>query len=271
MPPAAPVTKLDTINHGMMESRTAVAHYSKSERLSDAEAAALRSVAGEAAGKPILDIGVGGGRTVKSLVAVSSDYLGVDYSAAFVESVSRRYPGVRFRHADARDMPFLPEASIHLAMFSCNGIGMVSHEDRLKIMREVHRVLVPGGVFLFSTHNLDRSDDQSAARFRFPGFDFSRNPARLLVRSARFARGTAVRVYNRWRLRNHTERTPTYAILNDACHDHGVLLYHITLEQQRIQLEEAGYAPGALAFDEDGNIIDGRTEHSSLMMIARKA
>ena len=62
-------------------------------------------------------------------------------------------------------------------MFSCNGIGMVAHQDRLSIMREVHRLLKPGGVFLFSTHNQNCPDH--SAGFRLPEFEFTRNPKLL--------------------------------------------------------------------------------------------
>ena len=41
-------------------------------------------------GQPILDLGVGGGRTVPLLRAVSSDYVAVDYTPAMGEACRRR-------------------------------------------------------------------------------------------------------------------------------------------------------------------------------------
>jgi ubiquinone/menaquinone biosynthesis C-methylase UbiE len=260
---------IDQINLAEMRKPSSVKHYSHNTELSDAERAALDCVAVRANGRRILDIGVGGGRTVQALLQVSPDYLGVDNSAEMVTACRGRYPGVAFEHADARAMSALPDASVHLAMFSCNGIGMVAHEDRLSIMREVHRVLEPGGVFLFSTHN-QNCPDQSAG-FKLPELELSRNPVRLAVRLMRFAWKVPVRLARRYRFRKHEVRTAEYSMINDVCHDYGVMLYYITLANQRRQLEAMGFEKDAEAFDGDGARMLGEGTHSSMMLIARKA
>lgn len=260
---------VDQINLAEMRKPSSIKHYSQRTELSSAEQAALDCVAVQARGRRILDIGVGGGRTVNALLQVSPDYVGVDNSMEMVVACRGRYPGVSFEHADARAMSTLPDASVHLAMFSCNGIGMVAHEDRLSIMREVHRVLEPGGVFLFSTHN-QNCPDQSAG-FKLPELTFSRNPARLLVRLSRFALKVPVRVARRYRYRKHEIRTAEYSMINDVCHDYGVMLYYITLANQRRQLEAMGFEKDAEAFDADGEPMLGEGVHSSMMLIARKA
>ena len=96
------------------------------------------------------------------------------------------------------------------------------------------------------------------------------NPARLGVRVARFARHLAVRAYNRRRLAHLVEHGEGYSILNDVCHDYGVMLYYITLAQQRRQLAEAGFAAEALAFDCSGQRIVEDTTLDSMALIARK-
>ncbi len=259
---------IDAINLRMMRSAAAVKSYTISDGLSPAERAALDAVMDRARGRPILDIGVGAGRTVNPLREVSDDYLGVDYSQEMVQMCRSRYPGVQFVHADARRLSDLADGSIHLAMFSCNGIGMVGHEDRLQILREVHRVLEPGGVFLFSTHNQNCPDHDRG--FQFPPFEMARNPVRLGVRSLRFAWQTGVSVVNRWRFGRHDVRTPQYSMINDYCHNYGVMLYYITLANQRRQLEEAGFQADAQAFDLHGELITDDSDLSSIMLIARK-
>lgn len=259
---------IDRINLSEMRKASSVHHYSQEDALSPAEQAALDSVADEVRGKRILDIGVGGGRTVKPLLRVSRNYLGVDNSPAMIEAVTRRFPGVSFKDADARAMTDLADGSIDMAMFSCNGIGMVAHEDRLAIMREVHRVLKPGGLFLFSTHN-QRCPDHTAG-LKFPEFHMSANPAKALVRAARFSWRTYVRVQRRFRMRKHEVRTSEYSMINDVCHDYGVMLYYITLENQRRQLERMGFGANAEAFDLTGAVADRECDHSSLMLVARK-
>lgn len=259
---------VDCINMRTMRSSDTVSSYTRSEGLTPAEQAALDEVADAARDEPILDIGFGGGRTIQPLLDISADYLGIDYCQEMVDVCLRKYPGVRLQLADARDLSSLPPDSIALAVFSCNGIGMVSHEDRLAILAQVRRVLRPGGAFVFSTHNQDCPDH--LAGFRFPQFERSRNPARLLVRSLRFAAHTLIRVRNRRRFHRHDVRTPTYSMINDACHHYGTMLYYISLSNQRAQLEQIGFQAGAEAFDLAGNPATDDCTDSSITLIAYK-
>ena len=260
---------IDRINLRTMRSPAVVKHYSRSEELLPHERASLEAVRRKVRHAPILDIGVGGGRTVKALREISSDYLGIDYSPEMIEACRRRYPDARFEHADARKLSSLADNSIALAFFSCNGVSMVGHEDRLLIMKEVHRVLKPGGWFVFTTYN--RNSPEAEMGFRLPEFEFSANPARLLVRGVRHARDTAISLFHFLKHYRHEERTPHYAVINDRCHNHGVMLYYITLQQQRLQLQEVGFQPNASAFDCMGRPIRGDTTLDSMAMIARKA
>lgn len=262
------VVSVDSINMRTMTDASVVAHYARPWPLSPAEQACFDRIADEARGRPVLDIGVGGGRTVEALRRISDDYTGIDYSADMVAACRRRFPGVRFEHADARAMALVADASVFLAVFSCNGIGMVPHEDRLRILREVHRVLQPGGAFVFSTHN--RNSPEYRRGFRFPDLQWSPNPLRLLVRSARFARDTLTRLRNRRRFRPLEVHAQDYAMVNDACHDYGTMLYYVTLEQQRRQLADAGFAADVEAWDLDGIRIGHDTCHDSIALIARK-
>lgn len=262
------VESVDSINMRTMTDASVVAHYARPWGLSPAEQACFARIADEARGKPILDIGVGGGRTVEALRQISNDYTGIDYSADMVAACRRRFPGVRFEHADARAMAQLADGSVFLAVFSCNGIGMVSHEDRLRILREVQRVLQPGGAFVFSTHN--RNSPEYRRGFRFPALQWSAHPLRLLVRSARFARDTVTRLRNRRRFRPLEVHAEDYAVINDVCHDYGTMLYYVTLEQQCRQLVDAGFAADVEAWDLDGARIHDDTCHDSIALIARK-
>ena len=260
---------IDDINLRTMRSASAVLSYSFDETLQPRERAALDSVANEFRGEAILDLGVGAGRTVKPLLAVSHHYLGIDYSPEMIAVCQQRYPEQKFVLGDARNLSSIATSSIGLVMFSCNGISMVGHEDRLQIIRETHRVLRPGGAFVLTTYNRNCADH--AAGFQFPDFELSANPARLLVRTARFVRATAQRAYNWRRHKRHTLRTATYSVINDVWHDYGVMLYYITLENQRRQLEACGFLPDAVAFDHAGQIIAGENNENDFAMVARKS
>src|SRR5436190_16523054 len=59
------------------------------------EALVMQRIAQEARGKPILDLGVGAGRTLPYLASLSRDYIGVDYLAEMVRLTRSRYPNAR--------------------------------------------------------------------------------------------------------------------------------------------------------------------------------
>ncbi len=259
---------IDRINLHTMRLPQVVAQYARGDELLPHERAALDAIASEVRGGAILDIGVGAGRTVQALTALSANYLGIDYSQEMVAASQARYPKHRFEHADARDLRSIPDGSIDLAVFSCNGISMVGHEDRLAIMREVHRVLKPGGVFLFTTYN--RNSPEASARFYFPDFEFSLNPARLAVRCVRHIKNTLVSVVQRLKHIRHEIHADEYAVINDKCHHYGVMLYYITLAKQRQQLKDAGFAAHAMAYDCTGVQIVDDTTLDSMALIARK-
>jgi SAM-dependent methyltransferase len=262
-------TVIDRINRKTM--RASVEEYSAivDEALNAAEQLALDSVAGRVRNKRILDIGVGAGRTVQPLLEVSKDYIGVDYVQEMVDHCRERFPGVRFEQSDARAMPQFADGSFDLIVFACNGICMVDHNGRLAILREVRRLLAPGGIFIFSTCN--RNSPQYHARFRFPDFQPTRNPAKLAVRGLRFSLQTVYRLRNRVRFQRHEVKTAEYAILNDVCHHYQTMLYFISLAQQRRQLEGLGFKADARAYHLSGQLIDDDSNDGTLTLVAEKA
>ncbi len=147
--------RVNSANLATMRLEEAVRHYISKTYVDRGEKALYNHIANEAAGKPILDIGVGGGRTVPHLTAISADYTAIDYSPEMVAAFAARFPGLRVLQADAVDLSAFDDASMFLVVFSCCGIDMVGPAGRRKILHEVRRVLAPGGAFIFSTHNLE--------------------------------------------------------------------------------------------------------------------
>jgi SAM-dependent methyltransferase len=259
---------VDAVNKPTMNA-AARSWYASARYLRNAEAQALKIVSEEVRDQPILDLGVGGGRTVEPLMAISKDYIGLDYAEEMVDVCRSLYPGVDFRHGDARDLSQFDDNSFAMVVFSCEGICMVDHQGRMAILGEVLRILRPGGIFLFSTMNQD-SDDHTRG-YQFPKFQASWNPARLLVRSARFIQVTAISLANRYKNKKRDIRTPEFSIINDIFHDYSTMIYYVSLENQRKQLDSVGFQAQATALDLKGDVIeDAAVVDCIITLIARK-
>ena len=113
----------------------------------------------------LLDVGCGAGRTTLGLYRLGYvDIEGLDITPAMVDAASHlaREHGIplRFVVGDATALPYA-DAVFEGALFSFNGLMQIPGRDaRVRAMREIGRVLKPGGVFLFTTH--DRTDAEYA-------------------------------------------------------------------------------------------------------------
>lgn len=93
-------------------------------------------------GERILDVGCGDGQLSKRIAAGGAEVQGVDASAEMVSSACLR--GVAAEQAIAEALPF-PDATFD-AVFSNAALHWVRGQHAM--MREVHRVLKPGGRFV---------------------------------------------------------------------------------------------------------------------------
>jgi ubiquinone/menaquinone biosynthesis C-methylase UbiE len=101
----------------------------------------------------VLDLGCGAGRTTVELRRRGHAVTGIDLSESLLAHARARHPDLDLRRMDASALAF-EDRSFDAALFSYNGIDcLYPVESRVRCLSEVHRVLVPNGVFLISGHN----------------------------------------------------------------------------------------------------------------------
>lgn len=255
---------VDEINRKWYTKPSAVSAFSSDDILEPPLALALLKYHDYIASQPVLDVGVGAGRTTLYLTRLTSAYVGIDYSDAMVNHCRARFPGARFERCDAQDLSMFGDESFRFVLISFAALGAIGHAPRIRALQEIARVLEPGGVLAFSAHN------RRCMRMRGgPSLDRSRNPLTQAANVVDWIRRT----------RNHARMRPLeydgneYALVNDPSHDYTLLHYYIAKDAQRRQLESTGFRLLEM-YDHDGNtIVEGDDDRASpwIWYAARKA
>jgi SAM-dependent methyltransferase len=262
---------LDAINRATWKSRASVRSYAHESTWTDpGEEAAVEWIRAHCSNMPILDIGVGAGRTIGLMKSISSDYIGVDYTPALLQRAHERFPEADLRLMDARDMSSLASDHFALVMFSYNGIDSVNYEDRFRILTEMKRVVRPGGYLLFSFHNLHGPGYGETVWKLMPRF--TPNPVRLGWRTLRALHVLPIGLYNYWRHSRDNHDYGDYATAVGAAHNFGIVIVFTTLAEQRRQLERLGLQLEAVFGSSDAQPISPDSDSGAwwLHVIARK-
>ncbi len=115
------------------------------------ERPATLALAGDVGGLRVLDAGCGSGALAAALAGRGAAVTGIDLSTGLLEIAARRLgPAVVLRRADLGEPLPLAGGSFELVVAS-----LVLHylEDWAPVLSEFHRVLVPGGRLVVSTHH----------------------------------------------------------------------------------------------------------------------
>lgn len=219
-------------NRRLYERPEVARRYAQEDRLTRAEAMALIKYQAAVVGRKVLDLGVGAGRTTAYLAPLAAVYLGIDASAPMIEQLRTLYPGVPAQLGDMRDLTRLTEASFDLVFASNCVLDAVSHDDRLRTLRGLRRLLHGRGLLIFSSHN--RAYVEAG---RPPRLEAVRTPLGWVAGVVRWAR----RTINRRRLLPAQRFEADYAVIVDSGHDYRCLHYYLTADVQRRQLEAQGY------------------------------
>lgn len=232
----------DGFNQAVWESPHAVRSYAAAEGFSDrGEQAIYERVRERLHEEAILDIGVGGGRTVALLSPLGRRYVALDYAPHMVEACRRRFPQADVSLGDARDLNRFDAHSFGLVTFSFNGIDAVDHAARQDVLREVRRVLKPGGLFWFSTLNI--SGLGLRLRPWLPEWQAPRGGAlRFAYDNARMLARMPKRMLNYARLRPLFRRGDGWSIDTLSAHDYNLLVHYTSLAREREELAAHGFA-----------------------------
>lgn len=189
---------------------------------------------------PVLELGCGAGRVTRVLAALSGDVLALDVSPGMVAACRANVPSARVELGDLLALAGRPDGSAGAVVAAANVLDVLGDADRRATLARLHRLLTPGGLLLFSTHNRDFAGlAEHPTRLIDPPAD--RSP-RAIARAAWRARRAPARLRNRRRTRPYLEDEPGYAIVNDGAHDNRFVHYHVGRDAQERQLVAAGFA-----------------------------
>ena len=114
------------------------------------ETPAMLSLAGDVRGKRIIDLGCGFGKTDKELVRLGAEYiLGIDISERMIGKARNEYSDdrIEYRAMSLEKLDALKDERFDIAYSS-----LCFHyiRDLGKLLRDIHRLLMPHGMLIFS-------------------------------------------------------------------------------------------------------------------------
>lgn len=101
-------------------------------------------------GRSVLCLGCGTGEECNTFMTRgAATVTGIDISAGMLKEARKAYPRIEFHKMDMSRLLF-PDNSFD---FAYSSLALHYQKDWLPCLKEIYRVLKPGGVFLFSTHH----------------------------------------------------------------------------------------------------------------------
>jgi SAM-dependent methyltransferase len=142
----------------------------------------------------VLDLACGLGRTTLCLHERGYPVVGVDSSALLIETARRRFPYLDFRLGSFACLD-LPDACFSQVLISSNALDLAeTMAEREEALRECSRALKPGGVLLYSCHNLKALHFFSPRYWTRPCWKLPR-VFQAFASSARVTEGELVGIY----------------------------------------------------------------------------
>jgi tRNA (uracil-5-)-methyltransferase TRM9 len=100
-------------------------------------------------GEKVLDLGCGNGRWYRVFKEKRVNYFGIDNSEKLIEIAKENFPEAKFFVGDALNLPF--QDNFFDRVYSIALLHHIPSEDfRIKVLKEVKRVLKPGGILILT-------------------------------------------------------------------------------------------------------------------------
>jgi SAM-dependent methyltransferase len=212
----------------------------------------------------VLEFGMGGGRMTRHLIEIAETLHGIDIAQDMVSYCQAQYPAGTFAQVDLRNLSSWDSDAWDAIYGGYNTFDTLSCTERDGLFANVARLLRPGGLFIFSSHNRG-----TIPLARKPWDSANPRPhglASWLVRRPRA-------ILNYLRLAAFQSVQEDYAILVDDALDYSLLQIYIGRDAQERQLAKHGLVL-LDCFDDDGAPIDVRETASwsvSLTYVAQSA
>lgn len=226
-------------NKRIYESEDVIRFYAEQSDLQKPEVTILNELRNKLPKMSMLDIGVGAGRTTTHFAVLAKGYLGIDYSNEMINVCLKKFQNydkkISFKTADARTMKLFKDNSFDFILFSFNGIDYMDHEERIRVLREIRRIIRGGGYFCFSTHNLNFLLKKCSIRL-------SKHSSILASRVLELLQMRLLNKKETWKAIRNSSRKAKHTIVNDGAMQFRLKTYYITPAEQIEQLSELGYS-----------------------------
>jgi ubiquinone/menaquinone biosynthesis C-methylase UbiE len=141
----------ETVQSEALYAKIAARYDTVFERAILAEGCLTEVLRNSLSNRNVLDLACGNGRWLSRFRPGS--YVGVDLNGPMLEQARQRYPYAKFIQADMTQVP-LPDHSFEGVMSMFGAMGHLSPAGQKAMVREVWRLLEPGGLAVFTNGNL---------------------------------------------------------------------------------------------------------------------